>query len=99
MKMMKNYVKQHAVIQSMAVIDMELTVRDINTVLVESDEDVEPVAATVDTNCQIYIPHKVKEETVIDMFSNLNMSNGSYGQKLRKSFSLNNVRLRRITNV
>ena len=35
----------------MAVIDMELTVRDINTVLVESDEDVEPVAATVDTNC------------------------------------------------
>ena len=71
MKMMENYVKQHAVIQSMAVIDMELTVRDINKVLVESDEDVEPVAATVDTNCQIYIPHKIKEETIIDMFSNL----------------------------
>ena len=99
MKMMENYVKQHAVIQSLAVIDMQLTVRDINQVLVESDEDVEPVAATVDTRCQIHIPHKVKEETIIDMFSNLNMGSGSYGQKLRKSFSLNQVRTRRITNI
>ena len=51
MKMMETYVKQQAVVLSLAVIDMKLFVKDINPVTVEDDENVEPECAPADSRC------------------------------------------------
>ena len=80
---------------SLAVIDMKLSVRDDHEVKIEDHEDVEPVCAAADKRCQIHIPHKIKEDTIIDMFS---ITQKTGGKKLRKSFSQVDFRLRRTTN-
>ena len=67
----------------MAVIDMKLSVRDDYEVKVEEHENVEPECAAADKSCQIHIPHRIKQDTIIDMFS---ITNKTGGKKLRKSF-------------
>ena len=73
---------------------MKLSVRDDYEVKVEEHENVEPECAAADKSCQIHIPHRIKQDTIIDMFS---ITNKTGGKKLRKSFSQIDFRLKRNT--